>query len=225
MGKFIDLTGKRFGKLIVLNKSGVAKNRQSIWRCRCDCGNIKNVIYGNLTSGYTRSCGCLLKENGCPPKHNLSQTRIYRIYRGMKNRCYNKKHKDYKRYGARGIKICNEWLKENDKGLLNFYNWAINNGYQDNLSIDRIDNNGNYEPGNCRWADNETQCNNKRNCYYITYNNKTYTVAKWSKILNICESTIRERIKLNFPICLVLYKGRISAKIKKEYTKNEESNK
>lgn len=224
MGKFIDLTGQRFGRLVVLGKYGTAKNRQSIWKCKCDCGNIKNVIYGSLLSGSTKSCGCLLKENGCPPKHGLSRTRIYRIWNNMKKRCYNENNKDYSNYGGRGIKICNEWLDEK-KGLLNFYNWAMQNGYKDDLTIDRIDNNGNYEPNNCRWADNRTQSNNKRNCYYITYKNNTHTVAEWSKILYICESTIRERIKLKFPVSLILYKGRINPKIKKEYMKNEKSNK
>lgn len=221
---FVNITGKRFGRLVALSKYGTAKNRQTIWKCKCDCGNIKNVIYGSLISGSTKSCGCLLKENGCPPKHGLSRTRIYNIYQGMKRRCYNKKDKDYLNYGSRGIKICDEWL-DSENGLHNFYNWAINNGYKDNLSIDRINNNGDYKPKNCRWVDNKVQSNNKRNCHYITYNNNTHTIAEWSKILHINESTIHERIKLGFPIPLILYKGRINAKIKKEYIKNEKSNK
>ena len=224
MGKFIDLTGQKFNRLTVIRKQGIAKNRQSIWECKCECGNTKNVLYNNLVSGQVKSCGCLLKENGCPPKHNLSRTRIYRIFHNMKDRCYNIADKDYKNYGLRGIKICDEWLEDDNRGLLNFYNWAIKNGYKNDLTIDRIDVNGNYEPNNCRWVDNKTQSNNRRNNCYITYNYETHTVAEWSRIIKICESTIRERIKLNFPVSLILYKGRINPKIKKEYIKNEKSN-
>ena len=120
MGKFIDLTGQRFGKLTVIKKYGIAKNRQSLWKCQCDCGNIKIIMYNNLTTKQTKSCGCLLRENGCPPKHGLSQTRLYRIYKGMINRCYRRQAKDYKNYGQRGIKICDEWLEEKKRWIIKF---------------------------------------------------------------------------------------------------------
>lgn len=218
MGRFIDLTGQKFNKLTVIRKIGVAKNRQSIWLCRCDCGNKKEIVYGELTKKYhpTKSCGCLLKENGCPPRHNLSRTRLYCIYNQILKRCYNKTNKDYKNYGSRGIKVCDEW-NDKENGILNFYNWAMENGYKDDLSIDRIDVNGNYEPNNCRWATIKEQCNNKRNSHYITYNSETHTIAEWSEILNIGYSTIQERIKQSLPLPLIFYKGRINLKIKAEY--------
>lgn len=222
MGKFIDLTGQRFGKLVVIEKYGIAKNRQSLWRCKCDCGNMKIVMYNNLTTKQVKSCGCLLKENGCPPKHGLSQTRLYRINRGMINRCYKKQEKDYKNYGGRGIKICSEWLNK-ENGFINFYNWSINNGYKDNLTIDRINVNGNYEPNNCRWATIKEQSNNKRNNHNLTYKGKTYTITEWARILKITYATMLDRTKKNFPEELLFYKGKMTKRIRREYEKKNKN--
>lgn len=122
-------------------------------------------------------------------KHNKSHTKLYRKWQSMKNRCYRKNDPRYKNYGGRGIKICEAWLSD----FMSFYNWAINNGYQENLSIDRINNDGNYEPSNCRWATNEEQHNNTTRNVYIVYNNKSQTMKQWSKELNINYSTIVER--------------------------------
>ena len=133
-------------------------------------------MLGNyLRSGITKSCGCLLHEHN--KTHGLSNTDLYRIYCGMKSRCYNKNNKKYKNYGGRGIKICDEWVND----FSTFYKWAISNGYEKGLSIDRIDVDGNYEPSNCRWANNDIQSHNKRLDKLYTYNGKTMSVVDWCK--------------------------------------------
>lgn len=161
--KFIDLTDRRFGRLIAKECVGKDKAGHKLWLCECDCGN-KKIISGTcLLTENTRSCGCynreilkgrdLIKMGFTNKKHGLSDTRIYRIYATMKDRCYNCNRDKYSIYGGRGITVCNEWLNSFEA----FYEWAINNGYQEDLSIDRKDVNGNYEPDNCRWANASTQ--------------------------------------------------------------------
>ena len=122
-------------------------------------------------------------------KHGKYGTRLYRTYASMKRRCYNKNVKDYKNYGGRGVRVCDEWTQD----FMNFYNWAINNGYNDNLTIDRINVNGNYEPNNCRWITMKQQENNRRNNVNLTYNGITKTITQWGQSLNIPRSTIFNR--------------------------------
>lgn len=155
MGKFIDLTGKRFGKLTVIQRVQNKGNKVN-WLCQCDCGNTTIVQGSNLKNGHIRSCGCLISETNT--KHGKWNSRIYRIYHAMKQRCYNSSSEHYDCYGGRGISICPEWLHD----FQAFYNWAMSHGYSDELSIDRIDVNGNYEPGNCRWAEPSLQTFNQR---------------------------------------------------------------
>lgn len=152
--------GRKYGKLTVI-KYDKSVNGNLCFICRCECGNEKSIQKSGLVSGSTKSCGCSLIERNT--KHNLAYTRLYKVFRDMKTRCYNKNSKDYKNYGARGIAICDEWLQD----FSAFYKWAYENGYDDKApklkcTIDRIDNNRGYCPQNCRWVDIATQNRNRR---------------------------------------------------------------
>ena len=160
-----DLTNKQFGKWRVICQQGNTSCGAALWLCQCDCGNKKNVIGTDLRLGKSKSCGCLQKENASKSAmtHGKSKTRLYRIWKGMRTRCTNPNYPGYKNYGGRGIIICNEW---ND--FIKFESWALKNGYSEDLSIERIDVNGNYEPSNCTFADASVQSANRN----YTYKNK-----------------------------------------------------
>lgn len=159
-----DLTGRKYGKLTVLNRDSNTNAGDTTWVCLCECGNIKTIRRAGLVTGRTKSCGCLLSESSknrminLATKHGKSSHKLYRVWASMKGRCLDKGDSSYSNYGGRGISICHDWM--NDFNI--FYNWAISNGYRDGLSIDRINNDGNYEPSNCRWATAKTQCRNTR---------------------------------------------------------------
>lgn len=191
MPKIIDITGERFSRLTVVNFIGTDKAHHKKWKCRCDCGNEIDVLATNLLTGRTKSCGCLrsdyAKEN-CT-NHGETGTRLFNAWQAMIDRCQNPNHKSFNRYGGRGIKICEEW-----KDYVVFRSWALENGYSDELSIDRIDNNGNYEPSNCRWANWNEQNNNRSNNRILCYKGESHTVAEWSHITGIKSSTIYSRL-------------------------------
>ena len=205
MSTIKDLTGMTFGRLKVLKRlpDRILKSNKKVtlWLCLCDCGNTKEVQGSNLKSGKTKSCGCLQKEKVVQfnLKHSNAKrngsTRLYRIWCGIKTRCTNKNHKDYKCYGGRGITLCQEWLE-----FLPFKQWSEENGYNNKLSIDRINNNGNYEPSNCRWIPHKEQMYNTRQNHYISFNNKTLTLHEWSLLTGIKETTILNRIRRGWSI-------------------------
>ena len=183
-----DLTGQRFGRLTVLEF--VPNNKpHSYWRCRCDCGNITIVSRKCLIGEETQSCGCLFMEY-CT-KHKQSNTRIYRIWSGIKERCYNPNKNEFKSYGGRGIKMCLEWKDDFET----FYDWAMANGYSVELSIDRIDVNGNYEPNNCRWADAKTQGGNLRKNIIVTYRSEKVCLSEAARRANISKETLKARYR------------------------------
>lgn len=158
MGKLIDLTGQRFGRLVVLGRDGSDKYGSALWRCRCNCGNEVLVTSSNLRR--TNSCGCLRRElvTKRDTAHGQRFTRLYRVWQGMKTRCNTPSSTSYRWYGARGITVCDEWMNNFES----FRSWALTHGYRDDLTIDRINVDGNYEPDNCRWATVAEQQHNKR---------------------------------------------------------------
>lgn len=189
---FEDLTGKRYGKLTVIERIYKTGNKRTFWRCKCDCGKETVVSASHLKDGHTKSCGCLHRElaKELHTEHGQSGTRLYNIYMLMKRRTGDERDKEYKDYGGRGIKICDEW--ENDFNA--FYNWSINNGYSEDLTIDRINVNKNYSPDNCRWATRKEQANNRRTNRNISYNGETHNIRQWAEKLGINYNTLSSRI-------------------------------
>lgn len=202
MSKFTDLVGKNFGYLTVLKKTNKKCATSIIWLCKCRCGNLIEVPTSRLKSGNTKSCGCLRYEKlkKANTKHGLTDTRIYNIWKGIKRRCNNPKCKGYKYYGAKGIKICDRW----NNNFIEFYNWALKNGYNDTLTIDRIDNNGNYEPNNCRWATYKEQTNNMTTNHILEYNNRKLTISQWAETTGVKERTIRSRVIMGWDVKRIL---------------------
>jgi len=190
--KQINLVGQKFGRLLVISENGRNKNGEKTYLCQCDCGNTITVRSYGLRCGETQSCGCLQKErtSEASTKHGDCKRRnkssLYSRYKHMIWRCNNPNCKDYDNYGGRGIKVCKEWLDD----YKTFKQWAMDNGYEEHLTIDRIDVNGNYEPDNCRWITLAEQENNRRDNVYLTYQGITKTASQWSKLLGIKPSAI-----------------------------------
>ena len=192
--KMEDLTGRRFGRLTVV---GLAESTYAgrYWLCKCECGNEINVQGSNLRSGNVTSCKCYRKEmqSITQIKHNMCHTKLYKVYSGILNRCKNKK---WKYYHGKGITICNEW--KND--FMAFYNWATLNGYKEGLSIDRIDNDGNYDPNNCKWSTVKEQQRNRSVNHVLEFQGENKCISEWAEILNIDKRTILSRIRAGWSI-------------------------
>lgn len=210
--KVENIIGKRFDRLVVLENLGRKEHGTTVHRCLCDCGNVIEVPKGYLASRHQRSCGCLKKE--ITTKHNLCHTRIYQIFEDMKVRCYRPSFKYYKYYGGRGIKICEDWLNN----FKNFYDWAMNNGYDETLTIERIDVNKDYCPNNCKWIPKSEQTKNTTRTKTITYNGQTKIASDWSRETGIPENTLLRRLKQFNDLDVVFYKGNLHEIMKsKEY--------
>ena len=200
-----DLTGERFGRLVAVNRVENGKHRQSKWLCKCDCGNYCIVFSANLKRMHTQSCGCHRVNTSSMKhrKHGMHNTKIYNAWNGMKSRCFNKNDKYYLNYGGRGITVCDEW--KND--FKAFFDWAMENGYSDKLTIDRIDVNGNYEPSNCRWVTQKVQQNNRTNNVLLEFLGEIHTISEWSELLGIDKATIHARYKAGRNINEILSKS------------------
>ena len=190
-----NLVGQRFGRLVVTEFSHVDHRKNAVWRCLCDCGNQAEVPTSSLRSGNTTSCGCLHRELTAKRsrKHGAAArgktSRLYVIWQAMRQRCHDPNFKSYPNYGGRGISICPEWAE-----FESFRKWALANGYRKDLTIDRINNDGDYEPANCRWVSLADQAANKRNTHLITFQGRTQHLAAWSRELGIDHSLLRYRL-------------------------------
>lgn len=191
-----DLTNIKFGRTTVVCRAGTSKYGNALWKCKCDCGSEHIVSSPKLIQGKTKSCGCLALDirSKLLSTHGLTKggkkPRTFIIWNGMKARCLNQRNISYSSYGGRGIKICDEWLE-----FENFHNWALNNGYKKGLTIDRIDNNGNYEPSNCRWISSVNNKKDQRKTMFITANGITDSLSGWSKRVHITRSTLTNVLK------------------------------
>ena len=210
MGKTIRFleNGERFGRLIVdklectkIYKSKKQNHYLQYYLCKCDCGKETVVLKSSLIYGKTKSCGCLEQQTRKDKSvkhrtHGQTKTRLYKIWSEMKRRCYCDKSISYKYYGLKGIKVCDDWRN----CFENFRDWSINNGYKDDLTIDRIDSESDYSPENCQWISIKEQNRKHTNCVFITFNGKRQILSDWAKEYNIPHSTLSRKIKSGIPL-------------------------
>lgn len=193
-----EYIGKKYGRLTVVEYVGRDKRSQIIVRCICDCGEERTVFLHALKKGNTSSCGCFNREQAAARLRihgdSAKKERLYRIWAYMKQRCYRENDINYTNYGGRGIGVCDEWRND----YTAFRDWALNNGYDDSLSIDRIDVNGDYEPNNCRWATAKEQARNRRSNRYITYNGETMLLVEWAERFGLPPKILTTRLYLGW---------------------------
>lgn len=194
MPAFRDLTGQKFGRWTVLNHAG-KKYAEQFWLCQCDCGTKRILIGGTLKKGSSKSCGCYSKEQST--KHGMEQTKTYTTWAQMKARCRNKNHKEYPRYGGRGIQVCERW-----DDFRNFY--ADMGDKPDGMSIDRINNDGNYEPSNCRWVAQTEQIRNRRVSPKFIWDGENKSLAEIAALHNLPWRRVYERIRAGWELSKAL---------------------
>lgn len=196
MSKIHELTDKRFGKIVALRSTSERRGKQIVWLCQCDCGRLIREKSHSLASGQVQSCGCAHNMGNRKTKCFViggAKTPEYNVWRSMLNRCRNKHVKCYHRYGGRGIQVCERWNI--------FDNFLADMGRRPKgHRIERIDNDGNYEPSNCKWATQEEQCANKRNNRILTYNGVSKTLTCWAKELGLNRTTLRQRLVLGWDV-------------------------
>ena len=189
-----DITGQKYGKLTAIKRVETQKDKKPVWLFQCECGNFHTARKAAVLSGATRSCGkCCHTKPPLNITHGMSKSRVYSVWASMKRRCSEKDKLHYSRYYGRGIRVCKEW-----QSFDNFWEWAKNNGYSDDLTIDRIDNNRGYSPDNCRWTTTYVQARNKRTNVNITYRGETHCLADWAKIFNIDSRTLGHRFRMGY---------------------------
>lgn len=198
MGKALDLVGEKYGRLTVLKKLPERKRKCVMWLCLCDCGNTDEVTTSEIRSGKHLSCGCYQKERASETNstHRNSRTRLHRIWCAMIQRCENENHVGYGNYGGRGVRVCDEWRNS----FHAFREWALCNGYSDELTIERLDVDGNYCPENCKWATRHEQMNNTRRTKYFEYNGEKRTLREWSNITGIPFTRLKGRLQRGWTI-------------------------
>ena len=192
--QLIDMTGERYGKLVVIGRNPINnKQNKPLWLCQCDCGSITTVTRRRLINGMTKSCGCYRKEQAKEQHttHGMKHTRLYRIWAGMKDRCLNPNSKYWDKYGGRGISVCNDWSND----FVKFHDWALANGYQEDLTLDRVDNDKGYSPGNCRWTTYLVQENNRGNNIRYIVNGESVTITDLCRREGLTRWEIAKRYK------------------------------
>lgn len=209
MPKALDLSGLRFGRLVVqhLVNSRVAKDGKPRrrWLCQCDCGNTIIASTQDLRKGDVKSCGCLKRDETIKrmTTHGSSHTKLYNIWKAMRKRCRNVHNSDFDRYGGRGISVCAEW----DSSFESFRDWALAHGYEDGLTIDRIDVNKGYCPDNCRFCSMKSQANNRTSNVIVEFDGRSHTIKEWSEITGIPYSRLYMRLKKGWPVERALEKS------------------
>lgn len=179
---FQDLAGNVYGKLTVIKRTDNKSGDSWLWECLCECGKITSTTSSKLKSGHTRSCGCILSNY----KDGRSKSPVHKAYMGMHTRCDKENYHQYESYGGRGITICDEWRSD----FWAFHHWALTNGWEEGLTLDRVDVDGNYEPSNCRWATVAEQNDNRRNTLYLEYEGKRVTASKFSRLTEVPTASI-----------------------------------
>lgn len=221
-----DMTGMRFGKLKVIEYAGEYKDGSSLWKCKCDCGNYRITLNGQLQAGIATMCNNCAKEKQrrAVYKHGLTNSRLYKTLRRMKTRCYNKNHQHYALYGGRGIKICDDWNTPDDPsiGFMRFYKWSLNNGYYDQpkdtpyselLSIDRIGPNGDYTPDNCRWITIREQQSNKRNNHWIFDGEEILTLTQFERKYDFKNKGVYNRLANGHTMDEIIYEAKFGINV------------
>lgn len=199
-----DRVGQRFGRLTVVSVT-VKKGKLPIAECICDCGTKKITKLAILINGESKSCGCLRREimthsPNCRRTHEVTKHPIYKAWLAMKTRCYNHNYAGFKQYGGRGIYVCDEWLNSPEK----FYAWAMGNGWAAGLSLDRINNDGNYDPINCRWATSKQQARNRTNNVILIFNGQSKCLSEWAEYLGVKDYIIFNRHQIGWPVERIL---------------------
>jgi len=209
--KLINLSGRKFGRLTAIKDAGRDTRGRVLWSCECDCGKEAIVLAERLRNGDTKSCGCLHTERAYQINrtHGLyrdiagGRSKLYLVWMEMKQRCINPNNKSYQNYGGRGIRICNEWMNYQA-----FHDWAMSIGYKEGLSIDRIDNDGDYKPSNCRWVSRYIQSRNTRKNRMLTFNGVMHPLVAWAEIIGIHPKTLSMRLKNGWPTEKLLSQSR-----------------
>lgn len=209
MPDFKDLTGQYIGRWHVIkrmpDKITPKGNHYTRWLCECECGTVREINANSLLNGKSRSCGCFQRERSAEIAselfsiHHETKSRLYQCWASMKARCYDPRNIGYANYGGRGIRVCAEWLSYEP-----FRDWAMSNGYRDELTLDRIDFNGNYEPNNCRWATHIEQSNNRRSNVFLEYNGEKHTIADWARLAGIPYGTFHSKFRRGCSLAQIL---------------------